>query len=234
MSDHALCLASHDDKPAQPEPGLAICTWHRNKAANALASLPAIHGILADYLIATGGSSGSPVHVSKDPGIRLDQAVYNARRDIETCLATWVSYGMRATIMRFDPRRGAIVKVPRVNTGPDSQTPRALAQWLLIHHAWYLAQDTAGDFVDDVMVTASIARSQRQHNHSATFQVGPCPEPDCDGTLITRIRPVDSLLPSIIWCDKAPEDPETGEQLHTWPADKWLTLGRKVHREELA
>ena len=52
----------------------------------------------------------------------------------------------------------------------------------------------------------------------------------CAGILIAQIRPKDSLLPHDVTCHLSPADEETGELLHSWPADRWMTLGRKVVR----
>ena len=61
------------------------------------------------------------------------------------------------------------------------------------------------------------------------FQVGPCPE--CTGTLIAILRPHDSLLPHEIICDSSPTD-DAGKLVHSWTADRWLTLGRQIRRLE--
>ncbi len=218
-SDHALCEAAHDT-PRNAASGLRVCTGHANAAGNALASLPTIHANLALYLNAGGNGTGAGpiVTTSRDPGLRIDNAVAAARADIQQCLIGWADYG---TTHRND-------------NPPTRRDLPTIATWIARRITWYLNDAKAADFATDLADTARRARSQRQHNHAATFTIGPCPEPDCTGTLITRLRPADSLLPSVIWCDASPLDDETGEQLHTWPAGEgWHTLGRKIYKRAI-
>jgi hypothetical protein len=227
-TDRALCEAPHDT-PRTSATGLRVCTGHAHAAGDALASLPTIHANLALYLNATGNGTGAGpiVTTSRDPGLRIDNAVAAARADIQQCLIGWADY---AITPRPEHVTGNVHQLRAPFThGPARRNLTTIAHWIARRITWYLTDTRAADFATDLADTARRARSQRQHNHAATFAIGPCPEPDCTGTLITRLRPADSLLPSVIWCDASPTDEETGQQLHTWPADKWLTLGRKIH-----
>ncbi|MDO8308578.1 MAG: hypothetical protein Q7V58_09535 [Actinomycetota bacterium] len=128
------------------------------------------------------------------------------------------------------------VKVTRTDLNPavPGLDLHALAGWLARYVDWFLASERAAGFADDVLDTARRARSVRQCNHVSTFEIRPCPEPDCDGTLIATVRSADDRLPSVILCDKSPLDPDTGAQLHIWPAGEgWHNLGRKIHKRQI-
>ena len=216
-----LCTTGHQP-PRSAAPGLLVCNGCAHHAADAIRLMPHLHTLLASYLdtASHGKNPGSgAVSTSHHPGLKLDTAVAEARADIESCLTTWVSYALSP---RPDGR-------PAFSTPPATTRPHDTAGWILDRIDWYLTDDQAADFTHDTTRTYARAKRQRQRDHTATFSIGPCPEPDCSGTLITRMRPADSLLPSVIWCDAAPTDPETGEQTHTWPAGAWLKLGAKVH-----
>ena len=213
-SSRALCLTSHDPH-RQTAPGHTVCHGCRTHALDATTQMPALWQHLENYLdTRTGGSSNSPiVTTSRDPGLTLNQAVLRTRTSIRTHLECWTRIGIDEGPWHTQP--------------PATLT--AMATWIATRIDWYTNQDWSGEFIAQTLELRAEGRRHRQPNQSSTFTVGPCPEPDCGGTLITCLRPADSLLPSVIWCDTAPTDPDTGEQLHVWPADKWLKLGRKIH-----
>lgn len=214
-----LCLVDHD--PArQAAPGSTVCHGCRTHALDATAQMPHLWQHLEDYLDSrTGSASNGPiVSTSRDPGLNLNQAVVRTRANIRIHLECWTRIG--------------------IDEGPWHTRPtnrlEGMAAWIATRIDWYTSQDWSGEFVTQTLELRSEGRRHRQPNKAATFTVGPCPEPDCQGTLITRLRPADSLLPSVIWCDTAPVDEETGEQLHVWPAgDGWHQLGRKIHKRAI-
>lgn len=214
-----LCLIDHD--PARrATPGLTVCNACRTHTLDATAQMPALWRHLEDYLdTRTGSASTGPiVTTSRDPGLNLNQAVVRTRSNIRIHLECWTRIGIDEGPWHTQP--------------PATLT--AMAAWIATRIDWYCNQEWSGEFVAETLELRSEGRRHRQPNKAATFTVGPCPEPDCTGTLITRLRPADSLLPSVIWCDTAPEDPETGEQLHVWPAgDGWHQLGRKIHKRAI-
>ena len=217
---HALCLVDHDPRPRQAAPGSTVCHGCRLHALDATAQMPALWHHLENYLDTRNSSSpltGMPTG-TPDPGISINHAVARTRANIRIHLECWTRIGIDEGPWHTQP--------------PATLT--AMAHWIATRIDWYTNQDWSDEFITQTLELRAEGRRHRQPNKAATFTVGPCPEPDCTGTLITRLRPADSLLPSVIWCDTAPVDEETGEQLHVWPAgDGWHQLGRKIHKRSI-
>lgn len=212
----ALCPMTHrEDRQARVVAPLTVCVWHRDRAERAVAELPGLYEFLASRLTGSGTSapSGMPAAVSKDPGLSLDHRVAQCRTDIRNNLTTW-----------------ARVAVEERRMTPPADTIPAVAAFIVAQIEWFTSQEFARNFVSDVVDDWGTARALADPNAVRRFEVGPCPEDGCDGTLIARIRPKDSLLPHDVVCDASPEDEETGELTHRWPADRWMTLGRKALR----
>ncbi|MBI1377238.1 MAG: hypothetical protein GC157_07130 [Frankiales bacterium] len=234
-----LCEAHHDENtPKLAYPGLRVCAGHRHRAEKDLDQLPDLYDELADYLRTrnTGGASSEPVKHTSDPGLNLDAHTLAARREILEGLREWSAWVLkpRPTATMSDGRVTITAK-PHVSQRPYSDQPRAIALWMKPHLSWILAQDEAGAFVEFLDSAVRLARRQRQPNHVQRIDVGPCPEPDCIGTLWAVIRPTDSLYPSSVRCDAAPVDEETGRSIHEWPAREWYSnLGVKVHAKKEA
>lgn len=213
-----LCTAAHD-QPRMALGGLQVCAWHVKKTTVAISLMPALHEMLSGYLtLAGGGTAGEFIRSSPTPGLNLDPNVATARTDLLNHLHCWARIGAEEGPW---------------DTWPADE-PAAIARWLLVRLDWYLSQSWAGEFARESIDLHRMALYLRQPQAVKRFTVGPCPEPDCTGTLITEIRPADDLLPSRIWCDLAPIDPETGEQIHIWTPDRWLLLGRQVDRKKEA
>jgi hypothetical protein len=107
-----------------------------------------------------------------------------------------------------------------------------IARFILNQLDWFLSQHgMTKQFVNDTLDDWSLAKALNDPNPVRMIEVGPCPEPDCDGYLTARIRPADSLLPHDVTCNQSPTD-DDGNLTHTWTADRWLTLGRKITRLE--
>ena len=202
------------DRESRVVAPLTVCTWHRDRAERAVAELPALYEFLGRRLVSSGatGLTGLP-HGSRDPGIDLNYRVAQARTDIRNNLSTWARVAIEERSMHAPP-----------------DTVSAIAAFVVAQVEWFASQAFARQFVSDVIDDWQTARSLSDPNRTRRFEVGPCPEPDCEGVLIAQIRPKDSLLPHDVTCHLSPADEETGELLHTWPADKWMTLGRKVVR----
>ena len=112
---------------------------------------------------------------------------------------------------------------------PPADTVPAVAAFLVAQIEWLTAQEFARQFASDMIDDWGTARALADPNRVRRFEVGPCPEDGCDGTLFANLRPRDSLLPDHVTCDASPED-EDGVLLHSWTADRWMTLGRAVTR----
>lgn len=216
-----LCPMDHgleaDGQPRQRNRGngLTICAWHMHRAEKAVAELPALYEFLTGRLVASGGSglSGMPNGGSKDPGIDLNHRVAQCRTDIRTNLTTWAKVAVEERGMHCPP-----------------DTIPAIAAFIVAQVDWFAEQRFARQFVNDVVDDWTTARGLADPNRTRRFEVGPCPEVGCEGVLVAQIRPADSLLPHDVTCTDSPIDEESGELLHTWPADRWITLGRRVVR----
>lgn len=208
-----LCQLEHDRETRVIAP-LVICTWHRDRAERAVAELPSLYEFLGRRLVSSGsgGLTGMPSG-NREPGIDINHRVAQARTDIRNNLTTWARVA---------------VEERRMHTPPDALP--AIAAFIVAQVEWFTSQPFGRQFASDVIDDWHTARTLSDPNHTRRFEVGPCPEDGCHGILIAQIRPKDSLLPHDVTCHLSPADEETGELMHTWPADKWMTLGRKVVR----
>lgn len=217
MTDTLCPIAHRDDQPKPTATGLNVCRWHATRTERALQALPSLYSALEQRLVSTGANnlSGLPSG-STDPGLNLNHRVVQCRTDLKANLTAWT--------------RQAITD-RALHTPPD--TVPAMCAFITTQINWYLAQPWTKQFVNDTLADWSLATALNDPNPVRMIEVGPCPEPDCDGQLTARIRPADSLLPHDVTCDQTPLD-DDGEPLHAWTADKWLTLGRKITRMETA
>lgn len=216
MTNEQLCKAHHD-QPRLAANGLKVCSTHQRKTIEAIAALPNLYQMLAEYL--TNGSSsatGEFVRSTPTPGLNLNTRVSTARTDILNHLHCWARIGIDEGPWTSSP----------------NDTPLNIATWIVTRNDWYLNQDWTEEFVRESIDLQHTSQRLQQPTTIKRFTVGPCPEPDCTGTLITELRREDDLLPSLIWCDIAQNDPETGKQTHLWTPDKWLTIGRKINAIE--
>lgn len=209
-----LCPLSHrNDEERDAAPGLNVCRWHTTRTERALEQIPALYSALERRLVSTGATnlSGLPSG-STDPGLNLNHRVVQCRTDMRTNLTTWARVAVEERSM----------------TTPPDHMP-TIAAFILAQIDWYLSQRWAKQFVNDTLDDWTLARALNDPNPVRMIEVGPCP--DCDGQLTARIRPADSLLPHDVTCDQSPLN-DDGQPLHSWTADKWLTLGRKITRLE--
>jgi hypothetical protein len=215
VSDNQLCIMDHDPAKRALD-GIDVCAWHRQRVGQAIAELPGQYDNLARRLVSTGTAlTGMPTG-TRDPGITIDPRVSQLRTDIHNTLTTWVR-----------------IAVEERDTSTPSDTVPALAVYLLHHLDWYLHHPGSRQFVIDMLNNRDDARRLIDPNRVRSFEVGRCPEPDCNGTLIARLRPLDKLLPHDVTCDTSPLD-DDDVPIHYWPADKWLTMGRRIRRADPA
>ena len=212
-----LCICEHSE-PRLALSGLVICGWHHANVRDAIAELPAIHSGLEKHLTSTGSGAQERVNSTPQPGLSLNPRVTQARADILTHLHCWA---------RIGSEEGPWATAPK-------DTPQAITTWIVDRLDWYCAREWSEEFVRETLELHRESERLLTPNDTRRFTVGRCPEPECGGTLITLLRPEDSLLPSVVWCDTAEVDPETGEQQHIWPAGEWRQLGRKVTGMDIA
>lgn len=211
-TSHALCLLDHD--PArQAAPGLDVCLWHHRLISQAITQAPNDYTALGHRLVPTGRSSGNG-HVTgtRNPGIDLNHRVVQLRTDLRNTHATW-----------------ARIAVHERGITPPPDTLPAIARFIHRNLDWYLHHPGTTQFAHDMLDNHHDAQRLIDTNPVRSFDVAPCPEPDCQGTLIARLRQNDALLPHDVTCDTSPLD-DDGNPLHYWPANTWLTLGRRIRR----
>lgn len=209
----AICVIEHD-KPKGAYGSLHVCYWHATRTEQAIAETPALYTAL-ERRLAPGGSStvtGMPTG-TKNPGIDINHRVATHRTDLRNSLATW-----------------ARIAVEERHMHAPLDTMPAIAAFIVAQLDWYLSHAGTRNFVGDMLDNADTAHRLLDPNPTRSFEVGPCPEPTCQGVLIARLRPKDALLPHDVTCDCSPED-EDGMLLHYWPADKWMQLGRRITRQ---
>jgi hypothetical protein len=102
----------------------------------------------------------------------------------------------------------------------------AMAEFLCRHSDWLCAHPAAGDVLAEVNESARDARRAAYPHLRREFAVGPCVEPDCDGTLVANTGPDEWPLPGEVRCEANP--------VHVWPAHRWRELDRQVHRGDPA
>lgn len=210
-----LCVLDHDE-PKRPAEPLHVCTWHRDHVEQAIAETPHDYATLAHQLTPNSSTTNARTSGTKDVGISLDHRVSTLRTDIRNTISTW-----------------ARIAVEERGMNPPANTVPAICTFLVSQVDWYLAQPWSRQFANDMLENHHQARWLNDPHRARMFQVADCPEPSCDGRLWARIRPAAALLPHDITCDESPED-DDGLLTHYWPADKWITLGRRINRARKA
>ena len=215
MNDSNRCVMDHPhDKPRTAVTSLTVCTGHHERTRRAIEQTPAQHDVLTFWLTPIRRGN-APVAGSKDPGLALNHRVATLRTDIVNSTATW-----------------ARIAVEERQLTPPANTIRAVCGFLAAHLDWYLSRPWTRQFVNDMTANHTDAATLIIANPVRMFEVGDCPEPGCDGRLWARLRASDDTLPHDLTCDHAPtpDDPDPDTTTHYWPADRWMTLGRRILR----
>ena len=208
-----LCVLDHDpDRPRNAAHPLAVCTWHADHITQAITETPARYAALAHHLAPTGANGQARTSGTRDVGININPRVAQLRTDIRNTTSTW-----------------ARIAVDERGMTPPRDDIHAICTFLARQVDWYLAQPWTPQFAHDMDANWRDAGTILAGNHTRMIDVAPCPEPDCTGRLWARLRPRDMLLPADITCDESPTD-DNGTLTHYWPADRWITLGRKIIR----
>lgn len=191
--------------PRQAADGLRLCWPHVRHLADDARQAAQLYDELEHVLIgapAPGGRvSGSP-----DRTRLPNMAAVEARSTIRHTLVAWCRL--------ISEERG--VGLPRDEVAD-------MGAYVARHAQWLAAQEYAGEASDELRELAH-GRPWRIAYPDGTrvVRVGDCPHDGCGGQIRAVLRRVDSLLPSRIVCDANAD--------HVWPADQWLTLGRKLRR----
>lgn len=207
----ATCVASHRLAPERARrvvPGTNLCHGCTVKLARALRGLPVQYAALEARLVAGGGGgqprvSGTPVRT-----LPINPSVVELRTEIAHTLSWWAVY-VTDRYQIAPPRNASPEATGSILT---AQLPRlATEPWV-------------GDLVAATGLLWRRARSALDPSGRRRRELMPCPEDTCTGTIYAHMSISDSLLPGVIRC--------SAEDKHEWPADRWLTLGRKIHRAD--
>jgi hypothetical protein len=209
-----------------------VCLWHLAKLGEDPIQLADLYDEIG-LRLAGSASAGEKTSGTRNPGLALDDRAVEMRDEIKAVLTSWAS--MICEERGWTPPADDIVHVAAV-------VVRA-APWLAAHGA---AADASSELRDLVRRAYSVAYP----SGSRVFEVAGCPmhafvgearhclrcghpaehgmhvQHDCDGKIRAIVRRTDSLLPSSLECDT--------DESHTWPADRWLTLGRELRKKEAA
>lgn len=162
-----------------------------------------LYDVLADQLITTG-QPGEKTSGSRNPGLKINPAVIDARIDIKVILTSW-------TLLIAEIRG---IRLPVDDVG-------SLGLYVARHAVWLAAQpDTAADASAELRSLVHGAYPLAYPSGTRRFDVAPCPTEGCPGTLRAVLRRSDALLPPAIVCSR--------DDSHAWSADRWLSLGRQI------
>lgn len=200
------CQAPHrDGRERSQAPGLRLCQGCRHRLGEAIAAMTALDADLELALIRADNTQSEPITHRKDPGLVLNQAALEARIAIRQELVS--------TVRMINEERG-------LSTWPRDSVP-SMVGFVMRHVDWLAAHEAAEEWV---MEWTDLLRQSRRAAHPSgvrRFELAPCIEVDCTGTLIAILRPSDDLLPSSVSCDT--------EAAHQWPPREWIALGRRIH-----
>lgn len=193
-------------QPQQAADGLRLCHHHTRRLAHDATQAAHLHTELQHQLTHTA-RPGEHTTGTPDRSTTLNDRAVTTRTDIRAVLVAW-------TQMIADERG---IHPPADNIG-------AIGGYLARHATWLAAHPAAGDAAAELHHLVHTAWPIAYPTGARVFPVAPCPEPGCPGTLKAILRTTDSLLPSALACDTGPE--------HVIPADRWLTLGRTLNRQQ--
>lgn len=217
MSDRPLCDLPHDE-PRPLAHGLAVCGGHRNQLEGNIELLPALYEDLELRLRPTGPPLKPYTTGQGEQGPFVNGNVVNCRDQIVATLSGFCR----------------VVSEDRGVTPPAGITPAETAGWLGRHVEWIAASSEHAlemiPWLDDLTRLAkalAYPSGRRRIVCSRCFEVTACDvdsheEQRCEGQLTATVAHTDDLLPGVLECSVCGS---------SWTADKWLTLGRKIHRE---
>lgn len=191
--------ANDQCRGCQPWPaadGLNLCEVDTRRLGEDAMEAARLYDELGNQLTA-GGGWGQRTSGSREPGLRFNARVADARNTVRQVLVGWARV--------VSEERGV---------GLPADDNHAIAAYLALHAQWLAAHPAAKEAADELREAAHgeplrVARP----SGARVMALCPCPRPECPGDVHAIIRPDDPLLPRLLRCD---EDEE-----HVWPAERW-------------
>lgn len=180
--------------------GKRLCRRDEESIATDARVAARLRAELAKVLIGSG-QPGEKTSGTSDRGMKLNDRAVEARTLIRHRLVSW----------------SLMIAEERGFTLPED-TDEALAEFIATSADWLSAHQCAGEAADELRELVTVAHPIAYPTGTRVFDVAPCPNEGCGGTLKAVLRRTDALLPSSVVCSE--------DQGHEWPASQWLTLGR--------
>jgi hypothetical protein len=136
----------------------------------------------------------------------MNPAAAEIRSSICTVLASWA--GLVADERRLEP---------------PIREVRTLAHFLVRHAEWLSRHPAAGELVNEIRDLTRTANDIAYPGSVRRVRVGYCPDSECGGELVARIRPHRDFS-SEIAC--------TMSSGHTWPITWWTKLARRMQNSQ--
>ncbi len=223
-NDRALCVAQcvsrgfHADDcpggdcqgcvPRLAADGVLLCRWHLAKLGEDPVEMANLYDEIG-LRLAGSGSAGEKTSGTPNRGLAINERAVETRDYIRAVLRGWAEM--------ICEELGVTRPVDEVRT---------VAEFVARHANWLAASAAAADASNELRDWVRRAYSVAYPSGSRVFEVAGCPMHDCDGTIRAIVRRTDALLPSSLVCDT--------DESHTWPADRWLSLGRELRKREAA
>lgn len=182
--------------------GAYLCHVCGDRLQRNIAEFPSLYDDLGLRLTAAG-SNAEPVTGSRDPGLKLNDAVADIRDRIRGALASW----------------SRVVVEERGVNPPATGEVNATVGFLSTHADWLAYQPFADEVYAELSELRSRAFGLAYPSGRKWFAVGPCVTAGCAGTLTTTITATDDLLPSSLDCDTC---------ALSLTADQWARLGKAM------
>lgn len=230
----AICQLPHKHNPERLRPalpGTMVCRGCTDDLTRTLVGedrfdgqvrtrirgLAELHTELEEALTLASGSGQPRTSGSREAPLPFPPAIAGHMADIREVLASWVLQHM----------------ADRPETGPGTIDPARTARWLELRLDHAVRQDWIGDYATELRALRGRALALLDPVRRTRFIVGVCTLPGCEGWLVADIVTNDTLMPSVIYCDR-PADEQREACGTEWPPHRWIHLGRLLGKDQAA
>lgn len=205
--ESALCGPPRGSTQARPrlaENGLRVCVVCRDKLAAHLREIPALYRQCGRILVNRYERGPERIRGGMPGGISLNDAVFTARADMLSVLASWCGLVVDERPVSHPPRREI----------------DALARFLSIHLEWLTGHPAAGSAVTEIHDVAVEAATAVDPDPSMRLELGPCARAGCVSTVHMIVRARTSESNARVSCGAG----------HVWRPYEWLRLGHRIEQ----